>query len=467
MPTSIELARGEEIFAAASANVERCRKGKASLRLQDAAGLPISGQEVEIVQKTQDFLFGNLLFDLVWSDPPYKPDLFKQRFRELFNLGILPFYWSMYERVPGRPQWEQLLPALAWCQANGVTPKGHPLVWPYDAGVPEWLYDMPEGAVEPLIRARVLNTVRGFKDAIQIWDVTNEAVNHISWSSATAPAFKARSHETSDWRGIPVAGAFKGEVPIKAAADWVEQSLRWAYAANPRAALIVNDYNQEIDPRVRRRFYELARELLDRGAPISGIGLQVHPLDHWIWPAEIWDTLEMYADLHLPVHITELHQPSWTHPIEGGWREGSWDEEKQAEFIAGLYRLCYGHPSVASINYWGLSDRNIWIESAGLIDAEYQPKPVFNALKSLIKGQWMTPAFSAVTDAAGRIEFSGFYGQYEVTLKHTGRRHETVQVHLAEGMGNDWNLTGESALPPTAANTQQSPRGWMPGRSDA
>ena len=438
MPTSVERARGEEIFRTASANVERSRKGKATLRLLDPAGKPRAGQEVEIVQKTQDFLFGNLLFDLVWGDPPYQPELFKQRFLELFNLAILPFYWSMYERVPGRLQWEKHLPVLEWCLAHGVTPKGHPLVWPYDAGVPEWLYDMPDGSVEPLIKARVLNTVRGFQDAIQIWDVTNEAVNHISWREASAPAFKMRYHETSDWRGIPVAGAFKREIPIKEAADWVEQSLRWAYAANPRATLIVNDYNQEIDLNVRTRFYELARELLERGAPISGIGLQVHPVDHWIWPAEIWDTLEMYADLRLPIHITELHQPSWAHPIEGGWREGSWDAEKQAEFITDLYRLCFGHPSVVSINYWGLSDHNIWIESAGLIDAEYQPKPVFNALKGLIKGEWMTPAFSAVTGAEGEVAFEGFYGEYEVTVKHKSKRHEIHRLHLSETEGNEW-----------------------------
>jgi len=245
----------------------------------------------------------------------------------------------------------------------------------------------------------------------------------------------------SDWRGISVAGAFKREIPIKEAADWVEQSLRWAYSANPRAALIVNDYNQEIDLNIRQRFYDLIRELLDRGAPISGIGLQVHPVDHWIWPAEMWDTLEMYAALNLPVHITELHQPSWDHPIEGGWKQGNWDANKQAEFIADLYRLCFGHPSVASINYWGFSDRNIWIESAGLIDAEYNPKPVFNALKGLIKGEWMTPPFTAVTDAAGRIEFDGFYGRYEVTLKQMGKQHVTHRLHLAEKEANAWALT--------------------------
>jgi GH35 family endo-1,4-beta-xylanase len=52
-------------------------------------------------------------------------------------------------------------------------------------------------------------------------------------------------------------------------------------------------------------------------------------------------------------------------PITGGWREGTWTEEAQAEFAEQFYRLCFGHPAVASINWWGLSDRQIWLPGGG------------------------------------------------------------------------------------------------------
>jgi len=426
----------------ADETIERHRKGTARLSFVAASGEPWQGLEVEITQKSQDFLFGNLIFDLVGSDPPYRPDLFKERFLELFNFAIFPFYWPFYEKAPGRTEWQKLMPVLEWCRAHGVTPKGHPLVWPYSAGVPEWLYDMPEGAVEPLIKARVWNLVRGFAPWIQVWDVTNEAVNHISWDEATHPSFRSRYHEVSMWRGIEVFGAFKREIPISEAADWVEKSFRWAYAANPKATIIVNDYNQEFDPHVRQRFFDLMRELQRRGAPISGIGLQMHPVNHWLWPHEIWDTLEMYADLDCPIHITELHQPAWDQEIEGGWRTGKWTPAAQAEFIEQVYRQCYGHPAVVSINYWGLSDRNIWIPGAGLIDAEYHPKPVFHTLKGLIKGEWMTTPFTTRTDENGEITFRGFYGQYEVTQRLPGRHYATRNFHLSEKQENVWTFRG-------------------------
>jgi len=431
----------DQYLGLATEHVGRCRKGTARLRFTGADGKSASALKVQVTQKTQDFLFGNLIFDLVWGDQPHQPELFKQRFLELFNLAIFPFYWPYYEKTPGQPEWGRMLPVLAWCRANRVTPKGHPLVWPYSAGIPEWLYDMPTEMVEPLIRARVTNLVRGFADAIRIWDVTNEGVNHISWEEATHPDFRERYHEMDLWRGIQVSGAFKREIPIAEAADWVGDSFRWAYAANPKATLIVNDYNQEYDPNVRQRFYDLVVELKNRDVPVSGLGLQVHPINHWLWPHEMWDTLEMYSELEIPIHITELHQPSWDQEIEGGFRDGTWSLETQAEFMEQMYRQCFGHPSVVSINYWGLSDRRIWIEGAGLIDEEYRPKPVFNILKKLIKGEWMTQPFTAQTDENGEIAFSGFYGNYELVLPQERQQHKVFEFHLAENKDNEGSFT--------------------------
>ena len=423
--------------------VETCRKGEARVRFVGVDGSPLRGLEVEIVQSTQDFLFGNLVFDLVQNHPPYRPALFRQRFLELFNLAIFPFYWPLYEPAPGQCEWQRLMPVLEWCQANRVTPKGHPLVWPYSAGVPEWLYDMPEGTVETLTKARVMNLVQGFAPWIQVWDVTNEAVNHISWDEAADPCFRTRHKEVSMWRGIEVSGAFKRQIPIPEAADWVEKSVRWAYAANPKAALVVNDYNQEFDPAVRQRFFDLICELQRRGVPVSGIGLQMHPVNHWLWPHEIRDTLDVYAELNCPIHITELHQPAWQQGIEGGWRTGTWTPQAQAEFLEQVYRQCFGHSAVVSINYWGLSDRDIWIPGAGLVDADYRPKPAYGTLKRLIKGEWLTAPFTARTGENGEITFRGFWGRYQLTQRRPGQRHWAREIHVAEGQDNAWTFTSE------------------------
>jgi hypothetical protein len=96
---------------------------------------------------------------------------------------------------------------------------------------------------------------------------------------------------------------------------------------------------------------------------------------------------------------------------------------------------------VVSINYWGLSDRRIWIESAGLIDEEYRPKPVFERLKKLIKGEWITQPFTAQTDENGEIYFSGFNGKYELSIRHPGQQHLFFDFHLAANKENTERFT--------------------------
>ena len=135
-----------------------------------------------------------------------------------------------------------------------------------------------------------------------------------------------------------------------------------------------------------------------------------------------------------------MHQPAWDHEIEGGWRTGKWTPECQAEFIEQVYRQCFGHPSVVSINYWGLSDRNIWMSGGGLIDEEYRPKLAFKSLKNLIKGEWLTAPFANRTDENGEIKFRGFYGQYEVIQKFPNRKHAIWELHLSEKQENFWTF---------------------------
>jgi len=117
-----------------------------------------------------------------------------------------------------------------------------------------------------------------------------------------------------------------------------------------------------------------------------------------------------------------------------------WTSEAQAEFIEQMYRQFFGHPSVVSINYWGFSDRNIWMPGGGLIDAEYRPKPVFNLLKKLIKGEWLTAPFTACTDENGEISFRGFHGNYEAIERRPGKKYPTRNFHLAEKQENVWKF---------------------------
>ena len=423
-----------DIMAQAEKNIEKYRKGDASLTFIDQEGNPITEAEITIEQTSQDFLFGNIIFPVVgvlgkFEDiDVYRPELFKKRFKDLFNMAIFPFYWSAYEAEMGHEKWDRIEPILDWCELNSITPKGHPLAWVESGGTPPWLYDLPVDVTENLLKARIYRLAKGFKGRIDIWDVVNEPTHTISWDSVMQNPFGDRYTSR----------------PLDEIADWIEKCYRWAHDANPEAHLVINEYETIVpvwNMDTRERFYNLIKKLKERGTPISGIGLQAHePRSEWYSPKEYWEVLDKYSELGYPIHLTEYVAES-SHEKINGWKEGTWTLEKQAEYAEQFYRLSFGHPMVKSINWWGLSDRYIWEErpSAGLIDEKYNPKPVYTKLQQLIKNEWMTKT-SGKTNKTGAFNFRGFYGDYKITLKTKDNLVHTFNIHLGEIEENKWNF---------------------------
>ena len=412
----------------ANENIEKYRKGNAAIQFVDKDGNALKNAKLEITQQTHDFLFGCIIFDLIGNENTYQEERFKRNFKRIFNFAIFPFYWPGYEPIEGRTQWESRLDVVEWCGANGITTKGHPLVWACKSGTPKWLnaFTIPE--TEALSKARVTNIVKGFSGKIDIWDVVNEPVNVKTWKNKLADMDNENDWEVED--------------PIPEVADYVEDALHWANDANPAATLIINEFNTIKRLEVRNRFDALLAELEKRKAPIKGIGIQAHePRQEWYNPEEVWKTFDLYAKYGHPIHITELHPQSGGKDITG-WRTGKWTEETQAEFTDQFVRLCFGHPAVASINWWGFSDRNIWQPGGGLVDEEYRPKPVYEMLDKMINEEWKTH-METVLDNQGAATFRGFYGNYEIKLTTADGKVSKHKIHVQKNEQNDWRFTLE------------------------
>lgn len=397
-----------ELLKKAAENIEKYRKADVAVTLKTESGQSIASVQVEVTQFSHDFSFGATIFDIVAEGDLYRADLYiyqpeawKERFKELFNFAVLPFYWNTYEKKQGMTNWQDTLAVLEWCKSNGIKPKGHPLVWTYN--VPKWVRAYPADLRKELLKARVINIVSGFAGQIDMWDVVNEAVHTRVWDNPG----------TDDYI----------EEPIPKVADYVEEAFRWAYMGNPKAEFILNEYNTIANRESRKRFIELVKELMSRNTPISGLGIQAHePREEWYPPPQLWETLDQLGSFGYPLHITEFIPQSGGKEITGGWRKGKWTLETQAEFAEQFYRLCFGHPAVVSINWWGLSDAYSWLPGGGLLTQQYEPKPVYNRLKKLIHDEWKTKVITT-TDHNGAVSFRGFYGKYSIKLTKDGQVH--------------------------------------------
>ena len=427
----------------ANKNIQAYRMGDAVIEFRTNDGSPITRAEVRIDQQTQDFLFGNLAFDLATQGrgpaDPRERALWERRFLDVFNLAVLPFYWNSYEQEPGKPRWKDMEPVIAWCRANGVTIKGHPLSW--GDTLPPWLSKFPENTLDSLLASRILTNTSGFAGQISVWDVVNEPIHQVPFGMSRAKPYT-----------------------LSEAADAIEKALRWAHTGDPNATLVVNEYdvvsNLWLDdmqpPRVtrpyksyhpvgatspRETFVRLIQEVDRRGVPKYDIGLQTHePEFDWFRPQDFWDTIDAVAKLGHRVHITEMIFPSNGKSITGGWRTGNWTREAQADYGEQMYRIAFGHPAVESINYWGISDRGIWRDEGGWIDRDYRPKPIYDRLRGLIRGDWMTRNLTLKTDDSGVVRFRGFYGTYRATVRTVDGAEQSVQLHMSRDQEPRWTF---------------------------
>ncbi|MBI2300313.1 MAG: endo-1,4-beta-xylanase [Armatimonadetes bacterium] len=402
----------QEVLDAAPARIREHRMGDLTVRVIDAAGRPIPGAVVKIEQQRHAFLFGCNAFMLNAGRDAEFDRRYADAFSGLLNYATLPFYWAGFEHTQGQPGYARTDAIAAWCAEHGVATKGHPLVWNHPAGVPGWL-PADLGEVRRLSDERVKAIVARYAGRIDRWDVVNEA--------ADPDRFQNRMSAMLQQAGLM---------------EVVRESFRLARAANPKATLLINDYQ------LGEGFEKVIRELVDeQGKPLYDVvGLQTHQHGVPIPVSRLWVICDQFARFVVPLHFTE------TTLLSGGrlnsergisfeGREKQFEdsnpagEAKQAAAVARFYTALFSHPAVEAITWWDFSDRGAWLGApAGFLRADGSPKPAYDELLKLIRGAWWTRA-ELTADAAGTAALRVFAGEHWVTVETPrGKAEATVTV---------------------------------------
>lgn len=412
------------------------RMASKTIRLVDASGNPVRGKEVALKQTNHKFLFGCGVFDAVqvanksvsaerlalleeWriarpedNRPgigPNRPErglvspdrlAFLEekldKFVDVFNSATLPFYWGRFEPEQGNPQTEALQAAAKWLRARNVKVKGHPLCWHTDTA--PWLLEMSDEEILNAQLARIEREVSNFEGLIDMWDVINEVV--------IMPVYDKYDN------GITRICKKLGRVGM------IREMFAKARTCNPGATLVLNDFNTSIDYEI------LIDECLNAGIPIDVIGIQSHQHKGYWGREKLEEVLDRFSHFGLPIHFTENTLISG-HLIPPGigdlndykipdWPSTPEFEERQAKEVEEMYTILFKHPLVEGITSWSFGDEGTWLGApAGFLRKDNSPKPSYEVLKKLIKGDWYTET-TCQTDDNGIISFAGFLGDYDL-----------------------------------------------------
>lgn len=430
----------------ADERISQYRMREVIVQLKDQKGTPIKNSLIKVNMLQHQFLFGcNLyLFD---QFPIYLFDQFptleqKQTYlklwTQLFNYATVPFYFQRYQPAPEQTQEAQLREMVNFCLKNNIKIKGHPLVWHFPSGNPDWLPLEPK-QVEKILKNRILELVSKFPE-IDYWDVVNEPT--VSWVFDT-----------------PVAKWENQEGPVPAC----KKALEWAKAGNPQAHLIINDYNVRFgywsfigifspkktiklifDPIKRYPFsyHRFLSELKKSGGNFDAIGIQTHTHIVGKWSmSQLWRLCQRYGKLGLPLQFSEVTvisgEKRWIlSPVPkdiSDWESTPEGEKEQADYVEKFYTLLFSHPQVEAITWWDLTDYNAWMNApAGLVRSDLSPKPAYNLLYHLIREKWWTKLDKA-TDSQGELRFRGFCGDYQLLIPDRAKPlHFTIDCKKPE-----------------------------------
>lgn len=364
--------------------IDSVRRGNFSFQVQNGQSvLPNTQVDIKLVRHAFDV--GTALSFMDDADEVW----YKTQASNLFWKGTIEsdFKWPNYEPTPGKYNQKKIEEYTDWAGQYKWALRGHPIVWGTQQEDFRTHWSVTNGCAEfkKSLKNRINRDLVLYKGRITEYDVWNEPI-----------------HEPA----IFTACGF----------DLLDSAFIWAHAADPTAKLFVNEY-KVLDGIILDDYYDLIAGMLARKVPVHAIGVQGHfgnQSFNWI---TVQYALNKLATLGLPIQVTEFDI--------GDIDQFGLTEQQQAEQFGLFTRAVFSHPAVMGLMYWGFWDARHWKPNAGMIRKDKTPKPALDTLTKLWTKRWTT-SLSRNTNEQGIVNFRGFYGAYEMTVR--GRNGEMLSV---------------------------------------
>jgi len=283
--------------------------------------------------------------------------------------------WQVVEPEEGVFDWTGADNLVNFADANHALVRGHTLCWHNQ--LPNWLVanvaagDYTKTQLLDLLQQHIFTEVGRFRGRIWQWDVCNEFFLDANPSGI----------DPNNWW------------IVNAGPEVIPLAFRWAHEADPRALLFYNDYNiggEDGSNAKSDAVYAYAKQLLDDGIPISGIGNQGHLDTQYGWsPQLLRQDLERYVGLGLKVAITEADVRTFVNNATAQVPTDNLALFAHPFEYTEMLKAVLAVPEAISFTVWGFTDSDSWVPGtfagegyAAIYDVNQNPKQAYYSLQS-------------------------------------------------------------------------------------
>ena len=311
------------------------------------------------------------------------PDLFLERFTELFNYATITHYlistsYQDFEPQEGKKQFNLRTVLFQELRRRNITVEGRPLFWFYPTTTPDWLRNKSYSDLLKYVEQHTREVVGHYGDEMYAWEIMNEA---------------------HDW-------ANDLQLNPDQLVEVSRIACEVARATNPKVHRLINnccpfaEYVQLKKWGERNAIYpqrtpvKFLKDLVSAGVDFTLTGQQMY------FPyRDLSDTIlliERLEQFGRPVQLTEVGTSSGPskESIQTGrldlpsepyvWHR-PWDQELQADWLEGVYTLAYSKPWIEAVNWYDFVDPYAFIKNGGLLESSRgERKAAYERLKILM-----------------------------------------------------------------------------------
>ena len=265
--------------------------------------------------------------------------------------------WASIHPAPNTWNFAPADKIINFAKKNHLQVKGHNFIWEQESvdSTPDWVLAIDDPTkLRAAITDHIRTVMRRYGGAVDRWDVVNEPLKTLG-----ADLYNNHFREVL------------GE-------GYIGEMFAIAHDVDPTARLFINESTVEFLPDKAAALVALVKDLLARGVPIDGVGIQAHLIAGTIDSTAVRRLIGDLEDLGVEVAITELDVPTTTGPDPLATQADTYGQA----LGACLDKHC------REVTLWGFTDRYTWIDGffgpgrAPLpFDRNYRPKPALTAIR--------------------------------------------------------------------------------------